>query len=142
MAPTPLFRGMDPAPAGSLTHHRAVRQDPVPRPAAPRGRPSGPRIGPGRRSARRGTTSSTHRRPEDRVMSLLPRRGRVAVPLVAAALALTAVTTPPASSGPPPHGGPAATLVAAGLGGGLGSTVGPDGALYVTEGKAGRVARV
>ena len=38
--------------------------------------------------------------------------------------------------------GPAATLLAAGLEGASGSTIGPDGALYVTEGAAGRVSRV
>jgi sugar lactone lactonase YvrE len=39
-------------------------------------------------------------------------------------------------------GGPHATLLAAGLEGASGSTVGPDGALYVAEGAAGRIARV
>jgi hypothetical protein len=34
------------------------------------------------------------------------------------------------------------TLLADGLAGGSGSTVGPDGALYVTEGAAGRVSRI
>src|SRR5215217_4707178 len=34
------------------------------------------------------------------------------------------------------------TRLAAGLSGGSGSTIGPDGALYVTEGFAGRVSRV
>ncbi len=34
------------------------------------------------------------------------------------------------------------TLFVTGLAGGSGSTVGPDGALYVTEGAAGRIARV
>ena len=37
---------------------------------------------------------------------------------------------------------PTATLLVAGLEGGSGSTVGPGGALYVTEGAAGRVSRV
>jgi hypothetical protein len=36
----------------------------------------------------------------------------------------------------------ATTLLVSGLAGGSGSTVGPDGALYVTEGSAGRVSRV
>src|SRR3954463_13391634 len=35
-----------------------------------------------------------------------------------------------------------ATLLVSGLEGAVGSTVGPDGALYVTEGAAGRVSRV
>jgi streptogramin lyase len=37
---------------------------------------------------------------------------------------------------------PSITLLAAGLEGASGSTIGPDGALYVTEGAAGRVSRV
>src|SRR5207248_2211604 len=37
---------------------------------------------------------------------------------------------------------PTATLLATGLEGGSGSTVGPDGALYVTETAAGRISRV
>ncbi len=75
-------------------------------------------------------------------MSPFQLRRSLAVPLVAAALALLALLPPSASSGQPPAGGPTVTLLASGLKGGLGSTVGPDGALYVTEGKAGRVARV
>ena len=35
-----------------------------------------------------------------------------------------------------------ATLLAAGLEGSLGSTVGPDGALYIPEGTAGRISRI
>src|SRR5258708_4623577 len=45
-----------------------------------------------------------------------------------------------------PGQGPTATLLVTGLDTGLesakGSTVGPDGALYVTEGAAGRISRV
>jgi hypothetical protein len=41
-----------------------------------------------------------------------------------------------------PSGRHNATLLATGLEGATGSTIGPDGALYVTEGKAGRVSRV
>src|SRR6058998_2698012 len=37
---------------------------------------------------------------------------------------------------------PTATLLVTGLEGATGSTVGPDGALYVTEGAAGRISRV
>jgi len=37
---------------------------------------------------------------------------------------------------------PSATLLVSGLEGATGSTIGPDGALYVTEGAAGRVSRV
>src|SRR5262245_30378947 len=41
------------------------------------------------------------------------------------------------------HHGPRASLLVSGLeGGSAGSTVGPDGALYVTEGNAGKIYRV
>jgi hypothetical protein len=39
-------------------------------------------------------------------------------------------------------GGPAVELVATGIQGASGSTIGPDGALYVTEGAVGRISRV
>ena len=39
-------------------------------------------------------------------------------------------------------GGPTATLLVTGMQSGSGSTIGPDGALYVTEGATGRVLRV
>jgi hypothetical protein len=58
------------------------------------------------------------------------------------AAALIALTTPLAAIGPPPVAAPTATLLATGLASGSGSTVGPDGALYVTEGAAGRVSRI
>jgi hypothetical protein len=41
-----------------------------------------------------------------------------------------------------PSGGPSATLLVTGLEGATGSTIGPGGALYVTEGAAGRISRV
>ena len=41
-----------------------------------------------------------------------------------------------------PSRGPKATLLVAGLEGGSGSPIGPDGALYVTEGAAGRITRI
>jgi hypothetical protein len=47
-----------------------------------------------------------------------------------------------ALANPPPSGGPIATLLVSGLEGATGSTVGPGGALYVTEGAAGRISRV
>ena len=62
------------------------------------------------------------------------------------AAALIAMITPSAASGRGPCQGPTATLLVTGLDAGLesakGSTVGPDGALYVTEGAAGRISRV
>jgi sugar lactone lactonase YvrE len=61
--------------------------------------------------------------------------------VLATALAV-AMITPVAATAAPPSGGPNPTLLHAGLAGGSGSTVGPDGALYVTESAAGRVSRV
>jgi len=62
------------------------------------------------------------------------------------AVALVAMITPSAASGRRPCQGPTATLLVTGLDTGMesakGSTVGPDGALYVTEGAAGRISRV
>src|SRR5437016_12242900 len=47
-----------------------------------------------------------------------------------------------AASAVPPFGGPTATQLVTGLEGAMGSTIGPDGALYVTEGAVGQIARV
>jgi hypothetical protein len=62
------------------------------------------------------------------------------------AAALIAMITPSTASGRRPCEEPTATLLVTGLDMGLesakGSTVGPDGALYVTEGAAGRISRV
>src|SRR5207244_6361328 len=55
---------------------------------------------------------------------------------------LIAMITPSASSARRPCEGPAATRLVTGLEGAMGSTIGPDGALYVTEGAAGRISRV
>src|SRR6266446_7795198 len=57
-------------------------------------------------------------------------------------MALIAMITPSAESAPPPSVSPTASLLVTGLEGATGSTVGPDGALYVTEGVAGRISRV
>jgi hypothetical protein len=58
------------------------------------------------------------------------------------AVTLIAMLTLTAGGAPPPIGEPTATLLVAGLAGASGSTIGPDGALYVTEGVAGRISRV
>lgn len=66
--------------------------------------------------------------------------------LVAVGAAVLALATPSAAGAAvaPAHHRDVAEprLVASGLEGGSGSTIGPDGALYVTEGQAGRVSRV
>src|SRR5512133_3418840 len=67
-------------------------------------------------------------------------RSRKLLPLLAAAL--IPVLTPAATAAAPASGKPTATRLLTGLEGGSGSTVGPDGALYVTEGAAGRISRV
>jgi hypothetical protein len=58
------------------------------------------------------------------------------------AAALIAIITPSAASARPPCGGPTATRLVTGLQGAMGSTIGPDGALYVTEGAIGTISRV
>jgi streptogramin lyase len=58
------------------------------------------------------------------------------------AATLIAMITLSAASASPPSGGPNAALLVKGLEGGSGSTIGPGGALYVTESAAGRIARV
>jgi hypothetical protein len=58
------------------------------------------------------------------------------------AAALIAIITPSAASASPPCQGPTATRLVTGLQGAMGSTIGPDGALYVTEGAIGTISRV
>lgn len=67
-----------------------------------------------------------------------PRRSGWLVLLVLGLLALVA----PAAGATPRSGHPTAHRLVAGLEGGSGSAIGPDGALYVTESAAGRVTRV
>jgi sugar lactone lactonase YvrE len=64
--------------------------------------------------------------------------------LLWSAIALVALmaTTTAGVSAESEREGPTATRLVTGMESGSGSTVGPDGALYVTEGKAGRVLRV
>jgi len=56
--------------------------------------------------------------------------------------ALVASITPAAASAPSHARFPKAVLLVSGLEGGSGSTIGPDGALYVPEPGAGRISRV
>jgi hypothetical protein len=68
-----------------------------------------------------------------------PRRSGWLVLLV---LGLLALVAPAAAGATPRTGDPTAHRLVAGLEGGSGSTIGPDGALYVTESAAGRITRV
>jgi hypothetical protein len=62
--------------------------------------------------------------------------------LLLLAAALVAMVVPTAANAAPPAPPPTATQLLTGLAGGSGSTVGPGGALYVTESAAGRISRV
>jgi hypothetical protein len=55
------------------------------------------------------------------------------------AIILTSTTVATAKN---PSAEPSITLLATGLQGASGSTIGPDGALYVTEGEVGRISRI
>ena len=70
-----------------------------------------------------------------------PRSAAIALVLMLAVLVF-ALSSPTAECAPPPFPNPTASVLATGLQGSLGSTVGPDGALYVAEGAAGRISRV
>ena len=62
--------------------------------------------------------------------------------LLLLSVALIAMFVPSAATAAGSSGDPTAHRLVAGLRGGSGSTVGPDGALYVTESAAGRITRV
>lgn len=62
--------------------------------------------------------------------------------LLSSAAALVAVMTLSTASATSPLAGPTVSLLATGLQGASGSTLGPGGALYVAEGAAGRISRV
>jgi sugar lactone lactonase YvrE len=81
---------------------------------------------------------------KDGVMNSHQQQLRMKIFYVMLLAALTiAVSNRPADSAPPIfHRPPSVSVLASGLQGTLGSTVGPDGALYVVEGTPGRVSRV
>ena len=62
--------------------------------------------------------------------------------LLVLSAALIAAGVPSAAVAAPPSGNATASRLVAGLQGGLGSTIGPDKALYVTETAAGKITRV
>ena len=62
--------------------------------------------------------------------------------LLLSVAAVVGMIAPSAANAAPPSPAPAASQLSSGLAGGSGSTVGPGGALYVTESAAGRISRV
>ena len=68
-------------------------------------------------------------------------RIKVCLALILTAL-VTAASSRPANCAPPGRRPLSVSVLASGLQGTLGSTVGPDGALYVVEGTLGQIARV
>lgn len=68
------------------------------------------------------------------------QRNRIIV--FVAALAMTATVSPSPTSASPPTSEPSVSILADGIQGANGSTVGPDGALYVTESDTGQILRV
>lgn len=73
-----------------------------------------------------------------------PTRRRVTTftAVVAGAALVGALVGPPPASADPPTSSPETTTLTTGIAGANGSTIGPDGALYVTESDTGRVLRV
>jgi hypothetical protein len=95
----------------------------------------------------RGGLLKISRSPSRRLLTVHPEGGPMGIPrrsgwLVLLLLALLASVLPSAATAAALSGDPTAHRLVTGLQGGSGSTVGPDGALYVTEGVAGRVTRV
>jgi DNA-binding beta-propeller fold protein YncE len=72
------------------------------------------------------------------------RRTLISLVTIAAVTALTGVLAPAGALAAPARSAPVhgVHLLVSGLSGSLGSTVGPDGALYVTESALGRVSRI
>lgn len=63
--------------------------------------------------------------------------GTMLTALIVPSLAMSSIAT-----ASPPHGEPEPRLLASGLEGAGGATIGPDGALYVAEGKVGEITRI
>jgi hypothetical protein len=96
----------------------------------------------GRIVHRRSSRFAGGNRKEDEMNSPQQQlRIKVCFVLILAAL-MTAGSIRPADCAPPSFGPPSVSVLASGLQGTLGSTVGPDGALYVVEGELGRISRV
>ncbi|MEL4318590.1 ScyD/ScyE family protein [Leifsonia sp. YIM 134122] len=77
-----------------------------------------------------------------RIRRTLLSGAAVAALVLSSLLAPAAASATTQSGGGNGHGGPAETMLVSGLQGASGSTIGPDGALYVTEGAIGQVTRV
>lgn len=90
------------------------------------------------------TIESTHttRTEAARTRKLLPVANVAPRRSITMLFALSAMFVPAALGDPPAFGEPTASLLASGLEGASGSTVGPGGALFVTEGAAGRISRI
>jgi hypothetical protein len=73
---------------------------------------------------------------------VIMRPRRTLLLLAAALTGLTMLIPPTAASASQDSANHRARLLVSGLEGSLGSTVGPDGALYVAEGVAGRISRI
>jgi streptogramin lyase len=69
------------------------------------------------------------------------RSAGICIALMLALLAVAAINSPPAQCAAP-AATPTVSVLATGLQGAFGSTVGPDGALYVAESAAGRISRI
>jgi sugar lactone lactonase YvrE len=83
--------------------------------------------------------------PETSKEKAMSTKHVIALATVAVAVVLSTITgmvAPDAATAGPRSGGLTPTQLVTGLEGGAGSTIGPDGALYVTEYAVGRISRV
>ena len=69
------------------------------------------------------------------------RNAGICATLMLALLAVAVINSPPAECAAP-AAAPSVSVLATGLQGAFGSTLGPDGALYVAESAAGRISRI